>query len=163
MRALTVRDLFSHPVHCLALGFGAGLSPWAPGTVGTLFVAVPFYWLAMSYAAHLYELMVLLAAVVGVYICGRTTKNLGVHDHGGIVWDEIAGYGVTMLWLPFEWQWVIAGFALFRVLDIVKMGPIRWIDQNVHGGAGIVLDDIVAGAFACGILHAINVLVTWWT
>ena len=96
----------------------------------------------MSYTAYLYEWLVLLVTVAGVYICGQATKNLGVHDHGGIVWDEIAGYGITMLWLPFEWQWAIAGFALFRVFDIVKPWPIGWLDQRVHGGVGIMLDDI---------------------
>lgn len=158
MRTLTLNDLLHHPVHFPALGFGVGLSPWAPGTLGTL-IAIPLYWLAMHYAMPFYAVIVLIASVVGIYICDVTAKNLGTHDHGGIVWDEIAGFGVTLLWLPFEWQWVVAGFVLFRFFDIVKPWPIAWFDRHVQGGLGIMLDDIVAGAFACGLLHLFRVLV----
>lgn len=112
----------------------------------------------MHYAATLLPVFVLIGAIVGIYFCGVTAKNLQVHDHGGVVWDEIVGYGVTMLWLPFQWQWMLAGFVLFRVFDILKPWPIRWLDRRVHGGFGIMLDDIVAGVAACGVLQGVRVL-----
>ena len=156
VRKLQLRDLFSHPAHFFALGFGAGLSPWAPGTFGTL-AALPLYWLINQYSPDLYIWLVSASILIGIYLCGETAKNLNSPDHGGIVWDEIAGYGVTMLWLPFSLQWALAGFVLFRVFDILKPWPIRWLDKHVHAGVGIMLDDIVAGAMACAILHVLRV------
>ena len=156
MRELHFSDLFSHPAHFFALGFGSGLSPRAPGTAGTL-IALPLYWLAMTYLADIYIWLVVFISLVGVYLCGTTARNLQSHDHGGIVWDEIAGFAITMLWVPFSWQWIAAGFVLFRILDIAKPWPIRWLDRRVGGGWGIMLDDIVAGLIACGVLHAIRI------
>jgi len=90
-----------------------------------------------------------------VYICDYTSKALGVHDHSGIVIDEIAGYFITMIAVPLDWVWVITGFLLFRFFDILKPWPISWLDKNVHGGLGIMLDDVLAGAFALVCLHSI--------
>lgn len=131
----------------LALGFGSGLAPKAPGTFGTL-AAVPLVTLLM-WAGNVYLLaFVVLGALLGIYICDRTAKDVGVHDHGAIVWDEIIGFGITMLWLPLHWQTLLLGFVLFRLFDIVKPWPISWLDKKVHGGVGIMLDDVVAGVFA---------------
>ena len=131
----------------LALGFGSGLAPKAPGTFGTL-AAVPLVALLM-WAGNAYLLVfVVLGALLGIYICDRTAKDVGVHDHGAIVWDEIIGFGITMLWLPLHWQTLLLGFVLFRLFDIVKPWPIGWLDKKVHGGVGIMLDDVVAGVFA---------------
>ena len=89
-----------------------------------------------------------LAFGIGIYLCERTAKDLGVHDHGGIVWDEFVGYWITMVAAPPQWWWLVAGFVLFRFFDILKPFPISWLDKHVHGGLGIMLDDAVAGTFA---------------
>lgn len=137
----------SNPVHLLAFGFGSGLSPVAPGTVGTL-AAIPLYLLLQYLSLPLYIAIVVLACIVGVYLCGQTAKDLGVHDHGGIVWDEFCGFWITMLAVPAGWVWIVLGFILFRLFDICKPWPINWADQKVSGGLGIVLDDIIAGGYA---------------
>jgi len=152
---LTPKQIVSDPVLFLAFGFGSGLAKKAPGTFGTL-AAVPLY-LALVQAQSLivYSVVTLLVILVGVWICGQAAEKLGEHDFGGIVWDEIAGFLVTMWLVPFTWQAVALGFILFRVFDIVKPWPIRWIDRQVHGGLGIMLDDILAGVFAGGLLFFI--------
>lgn len=141
-----------NPLHFLSLGFGSGLAPVAPGTFGTL-AAVPVYWLVSGLPLTGYVLVTLIAFGAGVYLCGYTSRALGVHDHSGIVWDEIVGYLITMIAVPVQWQWMLAGFLLFRLFDIVKPWPIRWIDRQLHGGFGIMFDDVVAGIFALLALH----------
>lgn len=143
---------FNSPVQFLAFGFGSGLSPRAPGTMGTL-MAVPLYWLLAPLNLAWYSLAVLVAAVVGVFICDLASKQLRVHDHPGIVWDEFVGYWITMWALPASWWWIVAGFIAFRVFDIAKPWPIGVLDKRVHGGLGIMLDDVVAGLLACVCLH----------
>lgn len=143
--------VFGNPVMFLAFGFGSGLAPKAPGTAGTL-AAVPLYWWLSHYPPALYISLVILISVSGIWICQRASDMLGVHDHGGIVWDEIAGYLLTMIAAPPGWQWMLAGFALFRVLDIFKPWPISWADEKVHGGLGVMLDDLIAGGLAAVIL-----------
>jgi len=152
---LTPKQIVSDPVLFLAFGFGSGLAKKAPGTFGTL-AAVPLY-LALVQAQSLivYSVVTLLVILVGVWICGQAAEKLGEHDFGGIVWDEIAGFLVTMWLIPFTWQAVALGFILFRVFDIVKPWPIRWIDRQVDGGLGIMLDDVLAGVFAGGLLFYI--------
>lgn len=140
------------PVFFLALGFGAGLSPRAPGTLGTL-AAVPVYLLCSGLPTGAYLAVVAAAAVIGVWVCGRAARELGVHDHPGIVWDEIAGFLLTMAGTPASLPAMLAGFALFRLFDILKPWPIRWCDRQVAGGLGIMLDDLLAGAAAALILH----------
>jgi len=131
----------------LALGFGSGLSPVAPGTFGTL-AAVPLVALLL-WAGNLYLLVfAVLGAVLGIYLCGKTAGDIGHHDHAAIVWDEVIGYSITLLWAPLHWQTLLLGFVLFRLFDIVKPWPIRWLDKTVHGGVGIMLDDIMAGIAA---------------
>jgi phosphatidylglycerophosphatase A len=90
---------------------------------------------------------------LGVYWCDRSSKALGVHDHGGIVWDEFVGYWITMFMAPKGILWMLVGFVLFRLFDIVKPWPIRWLDRHVEGGFGIMLDDVLAGVFACVVLQ----------
>lgn len=152
---LTPKQIVSDPVLFLAFGFGSGLAKKAPGTFGTL-AAVPLY-LALVQVQNLfvYSVVTLLVILVGVWICGQAAEKLGEHDFGGIVWDEIAGLLVTMWLVPFTWQAVALGFILFRLFDIVKPWPIRWIDRQVHGGLGIMLDDVLAGVFAGGLLFFI--------
>ncbi|MGP9802297.1 phosphatidylglycerophosphatase A family protein [Rheinheimera sp. NSM] len=136
----------------LALGFGSGLAPKAPGTFGTL-AAVPLVALLL-WLGNMYLLAFVLAgSVLGVYLCGQTARDVGEHDHGAIVWDEIIGFGITMLWLPLHWQTLLLGFVLFRLFDIVKPWPISWLDKKLHGGLGIMLDDVLAGVAALVLLH----------
>ncbi|GAA3536986.1 phosphatidylglycerophosphatase A family protein [Zobellella aerophila] len=137
----------SNPLHLLALGFGAGLSPVMPGTMGTL-AAVPLYWLIQGLPLGWYLALLVVGFIAGIWICNAATKAIGRHDHGAIVWDEIIGFGITMTAAPAGWQWVLAGFVLFRLFDIVKPWPIRWFDRRIHGGFGIMLDDVIAGIFA---------------
>ena len=139
--------VFRNPIHFLAFGLGSGTAPVAPGTFGTL-AAIPFYLLLDQLSLPLYLLAVMLAFGVGVYLCERTSKDLGVHDHGGIVWDEFVGLWITMVVAPPGWWWLLVGFLLFRLFDIWKPFPIGWLDKHVHGGLGIMLDDAVAGSFA---------------
>ncbi len=144
----------SDPVHFLALGFGSGLAPKAPGTFGTL-AAIPVYLLLSGLSLPVYGAIVALVCLFGIYICGKAATDAGVHDHGAIVWDEIAGYLITMLMLPATWQTIITGFILFRIFDIFKPWPISYIDKHCHGGVGIMLDDIIAGFLALACMHLI--------
>ncbi len=145
--------VWSDPIHFLAFGFGSGLAPKAPGTFGTV-AAIPVY-LLLSLLASLpgYLVITALFSVVGIWICDKTSKDLGVHDHSGIVWDEIVGYLITMILVPLTWYWVLAGFVLFRFFDILKPWPISILDKKVSGGFGIMVDDIVAGVFSLGVMH----------
>lgn len=141
-----------NPVHVLAFGFGAGLSPLAPGTAGTLLGV--FIYLSMAPLPLPYYIAVCgLLFVAGVWICARTSRDLGVHDHSGIVFDEIVGFLVAMIALPPDWLWLLAGFVLFRLFDIVKPWPIGWFDRRVPGGLGIMLDDLLAGLAALALLQ----------
>jgi len=144
--------VFSSPVQFLAFGFGSGLMPKGPGTAGTL-MAVPLYLLVADWGLPLYTAFIFLTAIVGVWICGAASKQLGVHDHGGIVWDEFVGYWITLWAVPFDWVWIIAGFVVFRVFDILKPVSINVLDEKVGGGFGIMIDDVVAGVMACLTLH----------
>jgi phosphatidylglycerophosphatase A len=143
------------PWHWIAFGLGSGLSPWAPGTAGTL-AAVPLYLAVAGLALPWYLGLVALATLVGIWACGATARDLGGRDPGAIVWDEVVGYLVTMTAAPPGWVWVLLGFALFRLFDIWKPWPIRVLDARVHGGLGIMLDDLVAGALAWAALQGIS-------
>ncbi len=145
-------SIWRNPVHFLAFGLGSGASPWAPGTAGTL-AAVPLYFLLAQLPLPYYLAMLLITFVIGCWLCGKTSADLGVHDHGGIVWDEFVGYWLTMFALPVSWTWALAGFVLFRFFDILKPWPIRWIDKKVEGGFGIMLDDVLAAVYAGALLH----------
>ncbi len=140
-------SLLRQPVHLLALGFGSGLFPKAPGTAGTL-VAVPAAWLLLSWPLPAKLAVVAALFVAGVWICGESARRLGEHDHPAIVWDEIVGLLATCLFLPADPRWLLLAFVLFRFFDIVKPWPIRDLDHRLGGGIGIMLDDIVAAAFA---------------
>ena len=145
-------NVFRNWRHCLAFGFGSGLAKFAPGTFGTL-VAVPLYLAISALPAWLYAVTVAAAFALGVWICDTVSRDLGVHDHGGIVFDEFVGFWITMFLVPPSALAVLAGFVLFRLFDIWKPGPIRWCDRNVQGGFGIMVDDVAAGVVACAALH----------
>ncbi len=148
------RSVFTNPVHFIAFGFGSGAVPIAPGTFGTL-MAVPFYYLMQDLSLGFYLLITLAVIIFGTYVSHITERDLGVPDHSGIVIDEIAGYFVTMIAAPKGWLWILIGFILFRIFDIWKPAPIRYLDQHVPGGAGIMLDDIIAGVYALVVMWGI--------
>ena len=152
-----VRTVIRNPLHWLAFGFGTGLMPKAPGTFGTL-PGLLLAWLTLPLGM---EWRVAIAAglvVAGIWICGESARRLGIHDHPGIVWDEIAGMYVTVLLVPADLVagtqiafWALA-FGLFRLFDIWKPWPIRDLDHRLAGGVGIMLDDLVAALYAAILL-----------
>lgn len=148
----TFKELLSNPVQMLAFGFGSGLVKKAPGTMGTL-VALPLYYTLIQFPKNTYLLILILVIISGVWICGKASDEIGVHDHGGIVWDEIAGYLLTMYWVAFSWQNMLLGFVLFRLFDILKPWPINWLDRRVEGGLGIMVDDLVAALMGATCLY----------
>ncbi|GAB5498610.1 MAG: phosphatidylglycerophosphatase A [Pseudohongiellaceae bacterium] len=157
MIAIPANYSWRNPVHVLAFGFGSGLSARAPGTVGTVAALLCYLPLAqLPWAVYL--AVTLAATLLGIGICGRTAADLGVHDHGGIVWDEFAGFWITMLFAPPGWVWIGLGFVLFRVFDILKPWPIKWVDARIGGGIGIMLDDVLAGIMAALCLQAVWIL-----
>ena len=142
------RFLFSHPAHFISFGFGAGLSPRAPGTAGTL-VAFPIYWyLAPRLTDAMFILVLIWAFAFGVWVCDKTGKELGVSDYGGIVWDEIVAFLLVLFFTPEGLPWQLLAFLLFRFFDIIKPQPIRHFDQTWHGGLGVMFDDILAAGYA---------------
>jgi phosphatidylglycerophosphatase A len=149
------KQLLCSPTLLLAFGFGSGLSPKAPGTIGTI-AAIPLWWLLAQLPLASYLIVVLVSAIIGIYICGAAAKTLGVHDHGGIVWDEFVGFWIAMAALPVTWTSLILGFVLFRFFDIVKPWPISWLDKKVSGGFGIMIDDVIAGLAAAGIIALLS-------
>ncbi len=144
-----------NPVHFCALGFGSGLIPVMPGTFGSL-AAIPLLLVCIPLDIWQFSALTLLLSVIGIFICGKTAEDMQVHDHGSIVWDEVAGMFVTFLLLPLTLPNLLMGFILFRLYDILKPWPIGVVDKRMHGGTGIMLDDLLAGAMACLSLHAIN-------
>lgn len=149
--------VWSNVWHFLAFGFGTGLAKKAPGTWGTLagLVFIPLLHQMPLWSALLF---IAAASVFGVWLCGRVADDLGVHDHGGIVWDEMVGIWMTLILLPNSWPWWLLGFVLFRILDIVKPWPISLLDRHLGGGLGIMLDDMLAGAIAAALLYGV-----WWS
>ncbi len=151
-----------NPIHLIAAGFGSGLAPRAPGTFGTLAALIPWWPLHFLPSAG-YWSVIALGALLGIYVCGKTASDLRAHDHGAIVWDEFIGLWIALAWLPIigvpaltAILWIAAGFALFRLFDIWKPWPISWCDKHVHGGVGIMLDDLLAGAAALAVLQGVR-------
>ena len=166
---IPVRKILSSPIHFLAFGFGAGLAPVAPGTFGTL-VGIPVFVGLHFLGLAGYLTMTVLLFALGCYLCGESARRLGVHDHGGIVFDEIVAFLVVMLptfLFPqpeplWRWLWLGAGFALFRFFDVLKPWPINLADQHVHGGFGIMLDDLIAAIYSAGLLAGLMLLSQRW-
>jgi len=153
------RQVLTDPVHILAFGLGTGLAPFAPGTVGSL-LGVLLAWLTLDLGLIAQIGVAIGLSVAGIWICGESARRLGIHDHGGIVWDEIAGMYVTLLVAPFTLSAWILAFLLFRAFDIVKPWPIRDLDHRLGGGLGIMLDDLVAALYAAILLALYGWLMT---
>lgn len=146
------RPDWRNPLHLLAFGLGSGGAPKAPGTAGTL-AAVPLYLLLSSCDIGAYLAVVSTMLIFGIWLCGKVSDDLGVHDHSGIVWDEWVGFFITMIWVPSGWLWILLGFLLFRLFDIWKPWPIGWLDRHLSGGLGIMLDDVLAGVYSLLLLQ----------
>lgn len=144
------------PLHLLATGFGSGLINPGPGTWGSL-AAIPFILALHQLSLPIYLLLLTVSAIGGIWLCGVVARDLGVDDHQAIVWDEFVGMGITLAFIPpgMTVPAVILGFILFRLFDILKPGPVGWLDKNLKGGAGIMMDDILAGIFALSCLSMI--------
>jgi phosphatidylglycerophosphatase A len=147
------RRVFGDPLWFLAYGFGSGLARRAPGTFGTIIgLAV---WLLIGQSAWpLYALFVCVAFAASIPICDAVASELGILDPGGIVLDEMVGIWIALFALPLHWMPVLAAFVLFRVLDILKPWPMSWLDRNLKGGLGIMLDDLAAGVITLVVVHA---------
>ncbi len=154
MAKFTAKQILTHPIHFLAFGFGSGLSPKAPGTVGTI-AAVPIYFYLSALSLEYYLMVCVFVSLIGIVICGKSAKLLNTHDHPGIVWDEFAGFFITMIAVPLSWQNILLGFIFFRLFDIFKPWPISWLDKQVDGGLGIMVDDIIAGFFSLVCIHLV--------
>ena len=147
------------PEHWIAFGFGAGLAPMAPGTMGTL-VAVPIYLLLVwILPTTLYVIAVAALIALGAWACERVLRETGAADPPAIVWDEVVGFLVAMTAVPLGLPWVIAGFLLFRLFDVYKPWPVSWAQNRFRGGLGIIADDLVAGALTWVILHGMHRIV----
>jgi phosphatidylglycerophosphatase A len=148
----TAHFAFSHPAHFVALGFGAGLAPVAPGTAGTL-LAFPLWWLIGAG----YEPLVLLGIVAalfaaGVWACGLTGRHLGIADHGAMCWDETVAFLLVLALVPAEPWWQAGAFLLFRAFDVVKPPPIRHFEMRLKGGFGVMFDDLLAAGYTLLVL-----------
>ena len=156
------RALLATPWGWLACGFGSGLAPLAQGTFGSLAALLP--WLVLrGFPVWGYALVLLAGFAVGVRACDVAGRSLGVDDHRSLVWDEFIGQWLALLPLlgallpagDFAWWMPVAGFALFRLFDVWKPWPIRWLDRRVKGGFGVMIDDVIAGVFAAIVLAAL--------
>ena len=143
----TARFLFAHPAHFLALGFGTGLAPIAPGTFGTL-LGFPVYWLLADRLAPA-ELLVAIAGMfaLGIWGCRKTGTDLGIADHSAMNWDEVVAFLLILVITPPGWGWQAFAFFAFRFFDVVKPAPIRYFDRTLKGGFGVMFDDIVAAFY----------------
>lgn len=149
-----LQSIWENPIHFIACGFGIGAMPWAPGTFGTL-GGVILYLILSKLALWAYILVAFLLLIVGFVICDITNRDFGTDDHPAAVWDEIVGFLFVMITVPKTWYFIVIGFVLFRIFDIWKPWPIRWIDRNIHGGVGVMLDDWVAAIFSWIVLKVI--------
>lgn len=146
------------PAGFLAFGFGSGLVKFAPGTMGTI-AAIPFAILLKTLPVVWFWLFLVAFFLAGIWICETSSRRLGLHDPGGIVWDEMVAYWLTVAFVPVSWPWWLAAFVLFRFFDIVKPWPIRQVEKRFGGGLGIMLDDIFAAAYAMAILAVLQFFV----
>ena len=153
------RSVLTDPVNFLAFGFGTGLAPFAPGTFGSI-PGLILFWLTLDFGLYVQLSIAIAMALVGIWICGESARRIGVHDHGGIVWDEIVGMYVTLFLAPVSIVGFVLAFVLFRIMDIVKPWPIRDLDHSMRGGLGIMLDDLLAAVYAAVLLALYGWFVT---
>ena len=147
-RVPDARFLVSHPAHFVALGFGSGLAPWAPGTFGTFAGWILYLVLALVLPPVVIAFLAIPLFFIGVWACGVTGRDLGVQDHGAMVWDEVVAFLPLAAIASAAWWLQAVAFVLFRIFDIWKPYPIGWVDRHVKGGMGVMLDDVIAAAYA---------------
>jgi phosphatidylglycerophosphatase A len=154
----TRRRLMKHPLGWLAAGFGAGFSPRAPGTVGSLAALLPWWLFMRDLSLPAYLAVLAVGFAVGVWASHWAIRETKIEDPSLVVWDEYIGMWITLCLAPAGWPWMLAAFLLFRLFDIWKPWPVSWADQKLHGGFGAMLDDAIAGLYALGVLQ----LAEWW-
>jgi phosphatidylglycerophosphatase A len=157
MRRPNVNFMLSHPVHWVSLGFGSGLSPIMPGTMGTLFGWLSFYVLTMRwpeiFTPAVWGAIIVVGFVVGIWLCDKTGQALGVPDHGAIVWDEIIAIWLVMLFvMPASFGAQLVAFLIFRAFDMIKPPPIRQFERRYKNGFGVMGDDLIAAFFTLLVL-----------
>jgi phosphatidylglycerophosphatase A len=154
-----LRFLLSHPTHFVALGFGVGLVPAAPGTFGTL-LALPLFWL-LHPRLDAVDFLILLGTLyfLGVWACDRTGRDMGVEDHGSMVWDEVVAFLLVLFFTPPHILWQAFAFVLFRLFDVLKPGPVRYVEKLFRGGFGVMVDDLAAAFFSLICLALLRLLV----
>ena len=150
--SLSPKQLLRHPAGWIASGFGSGFSPRAPGTVGSAVALLPWWWLR-TLPLPFYALAVAFAFAIGVWASSWVVRRSGVQDPQVVVWDEFVGVWIALIAAPAGWIWMLAGFALFRLFDIWKPWPVSWADEKLHGGLGVMLDDVFAGVYALIVLQ----------
>ena len=149
--------MLGHPARWIALGMGSGLSPWAPGTMGTLLAWALYPLIRTPLSEFVFLALLASLFVAGILAAERTGRALGVPDHGGIVWDEMVATWLVLMFTPATLLWQAVAVALFRFFDIVKPPPVRWADRSFKGGFGVMLDDLVAAGYT---LLVLAILVT---
>ena len=153
------RVVLTHPAGWIASGFGLGLAPRAPGTVGSLAALLPWWFFLRPLSLPIYLFVLLIAFAVGVWSANWVIAQTRIEDPSVVVWDEFVGQWIALLLAPAGWQWMLAGFALFRLFDIWKPWPVRWADRELHGGLGAMFDDVLAGVYAAMVLQLLAFLV----
>jgi len=151
----SARIVLTHPAGWIASGFGIGFSPRAPGTVGSLVALLPWWFFLQHQNLPVYLGVLLLAFIIGIWAGNWVIAKTGIEDPPVVVWDEFIGQWIALLLAPAGWLWMLGGFALFRLFDIWKPWPVSWADRKLHGGLGAMLDDVLAGVYACAALQAI--------
>lgn len=155
----TARFMLSHPLHILAQGFGSGLAPFMPGTFGTLFAWLSFAVLSSRWPTFFttanWAIIIVTGFAVGIWACRKTGRDLGIADHGSMVWDEIIAFWLVLIFVtPSDFNTQFWAFLWFRFFDMVKPAPINYFDRQFKGGFGVMWDDIVA-AFYTLLLFAV--------
>ncbi|MFW0097213.1 MAG: phosphatidylglycerophosphatase A [Coxiella endosymbiont of Haemaphysalis qinghaiensis] len=145
------QSIWANPIEFIACGFGVGAIPCIPGTCGTM-LGVLFYLFLSQFSLLTYSIIALVLFIFGVIICDITNRHFGTFDHPAIVWDEIVGFLFVMITIPKIWYFILTGFILFRIFDIWKPWPINWLEKNIGGGFGVMIDDIMAVLYAWVIL-----------
>jgi phosphatidylglycerophosphatase A len=156
-----IKFLLSHPAHFFALGFGSGLAPKAPGTFGTL-LGFPLFWLIYNYSFSTQLIIIAALFLIGIYFCEKTGRDLGVSDHGAIVWDEIVAMMLVLTIAYLHWILCLLAFFLFRLFDIWKPFPIRQFDAKLKNGFGVMFDDLLAAIYAMLSLGLISYFYLYW-